>query len=132
MQIKFNTYHFFASSLVGLRPALRNLHAFGTDGKLALSNAFQTVFMAAKHLHCFLYFKSNLDDKLKKLHISKSVRIEFLHDVFGNLTDFEGLVDAEDEECYEASLYSLQKIWNDREKEFNDPPSYGLSRTVKM
>ena len=115
--------------------ALRNLHAFGTDGELALSNAFQAVFIAARHLHCFLHFKSNLDDKLKKLCMPKSMCIEFLHDVFGNPTDFEeGLVDVEDEECYEASLCSLQKMWNDREKEFNDPPPSmnGLSRTVKM
>ena len=120
---KFNTNHFFASSLVGLRPALRNLHAFGTDGEVALSSAFQTVFVSAKHLRCFLHFKSNLDDKLKKLHIPKSVRIEFLRDVFGNPTDLEeGQVDAEDEQCYEASLCSLQKIWNDPEREFDDPP----------
>ena len=122
---KFNTYHFFASSLVGLRPALSNLRAFGTDGEQALSNAFQTVFTDAKHLRCFLHFKSNLDDRLKMLHIPKSVRIEFLRDVFGNPTDFEeGLVDAEDEDCYEASLCSLKKIWSDREREFNDPPSF--------
>ena len=86
---------------------------------------FQTVFTAAKHLRCFLHFMSNLDDRLKKLCIPKFVRIEFLCDVLGNPTEFEeGLNDAEDEECYEASLCSLQKIWKDREKEFNNPPSF--------
>ena len=122
---KFNTYHFFASLLVGLRPALRSLQAFGTDGELVLSNAFQTVFTSAKHLRCFLHYKSNLDDKLKKLHVPKSVRTEFLRDIFGNLAELEeGLVDAEDEECYEGSLCSLQNIWNDREREFSDLPSF--------
>ena len=122
---KFNTYHFFASSLVGLRPTLTNLRAFGTDGEQALSSALQTVFTEAKHLRCFLHFKSNLDDRLKKFHIPLPLRIEFLRDVFGNPADFEeGLVDAEDDDCYEASLCSLQKVWNDREREVNDPPMF--------
>ena len=113
---KFNTYHFFASSLVGLRPALTNLQPFGTDREQALSNAFQTVFTRAKHLRCFLHFKNNLEDRLKKLSLTKSVRNEFLGDVFGNPTEFEeGLVDAEDEDCYEASLCSLQRVWDERE-----------------
>ena len=38
---KYVSYHFFASSLVGLRPALSDLKMFGTDGEKALSNAFQ-------------------------------------------------------------------------------------------
>ena len=37
---------------------------------------------------------------------------------------FEGLVDAESEECFDASLNSLQEIWNNREREFNDPPAF--------
>ena len=43
-QKKFETYYFFASSLVGLKPSLRKLMAFGTDGEKALSTAFSTVF----------------------------------------------------------------------------------------
>ena len=34
------TYHFFASSIVGLRPQLSNLQAFGTDGEKSLEAAF--------------------------------------------------------------------------------------------
>ena len=80
---------------MGLRPALSDLKTFGTDGEKALSNAFQKVFKEAKHLRCFLHFKSNSEDRLKSLHIPKFQHIEFLPDVFGNPTDFEGLVDAE-------------------------------------
>lgn len=36
----FGTYPFFASSLIGLRPELRALQAFGTDGEKALADAF--------------------------------------------------------------------------------------------
>ena len=33
------SHHFFASSLVGLKPSLRSLRVFGTDGERAISNA---------------------------------------------------------------------------------------------
>ena len=83
------------------------------------------VFKEAKHLRCFLHFKSNLEERLKGFHIPKPQRIEFLRDVFGNPAEFEeGLVDAENEECFDASLISLQEIWNNREREFNDPPAF--------
>ena len=88
-QKKFSSYHFFASTLVGLEPELCHLCVFGTDGEKALSNAFSAVFNDAIHLRCFLHFKGNLDDKLKKLGIPKTHRIEFLRDVFGNPTALE-------------------------------------------
>ena len=47
---RFETYHFFASSLTGLKPSLTDIRAFGTDGEKALSSAFQTVFRQAVHL----------------------------------------------------------------------------------
>lgn len=81
------------------------------------------MFTKAYHLRCFLHFKSNLDDRLKKFNIPQPLRIEFLRNVFGNPTDFEeGLVVAEDDDCYGASLCSLQKVWNDRERKVNDLP----------
>ena len=81
----FNSYYFFASSLLGLKPSLSNLRSFGTDGEKALFNAFQTVFSKATHLRCFLHFRGNLDSKLKEYNIPKSLRIEFLRDVFGKI-----------------------------------------------
>ena len=47
---QFQNYHFFAASLVGLRPALWNLHAFGTDREVALAKAFHSQFPTAIHL----------------------------------------------------------------------------------
>ena len=82
------------------------------------------VFKEAKHLRCFLCFKSNLDERFKCFHIPKRQCIEFLRDVFENPAEFkEGLVDAENEECLDASLISLQEIWN-REREFNDSTAF--------
>ena len=63
-QKKFESYYFFASSLVRLKSALCDLHAFGTDGEKALASAFQTVFRRAIHLRCFLHLRGALETKL--------------------------------------------------------------------
>ena len=52
----FSTYHFFASSLIGQRPQLASLKAFGTDGELALENALSAAFPCAQHLRWFFAF----------------------------------------------------------------------------
>ena len=44
--------------------------------------------------------------------------------MFGNPAELEGLVNAENEDCFDASLISLQVIWNNQEREFNDPPVF--------
>ena len=41
----FGTYLFFATSLIGLRPELQALQAFGTDGEKALANAFDHEYL---------------------------------------------------------------------------------------
>lgn len=81
-----------------------------------------------------MLFSSLQEERLKGFHIPKLQRIEFLRDVFRNPAEFEeGLMDAENEECFSASLVSLQEIWNNREREFNDPQHFmiGLSVIVK-
>ena len=77
----FQSYYFFASSLLGLKPTLSSLCAFGTDGETSLYSAFQTVFMKAIHLRCFLHFRGNVDAKLKELGIPKPLRIKFLREI---------------------------------------------------
>jgi len=124
-QKKFETYHFFASALVGLKPSLRRLVSFGTDGEKALSSAFSTVFEKSVHLRCFLHFKGNLESRLREYGIPKHMQVEFLRDIFGDPTNAEdGLVDAECDDDFEGILLSLEKIWNEREKLYNDPPLF--------
>ena len=53
----FSAYHFFASSLVGRRPAFTDLRCYGTA---ALVNAFAAAFPRATHLRCFLHFRKNI------------------------------------------------------------------------
>ena len=50
---RFETYHFFASTLVGICPALTKLLGFGTDGEEAVLKAFMQQMSLALHLRCF-------------------------------------------------------------------------------
>ena len=57
--------------------------------------------------------------------IPKHIQIEFIRDVFGNPRELEdGIVDAGSPAEYEAMVRSLQVIWDDREKEYNNPPQF--------
>ena len=46
---KFSSNHYFASTLISLKPSLRNIIAFGTDGEEELFKAFQTQFPNTLH-----------------------------------------------------------------------------------
>lgn len=59
-QKKFSSYNFFASTLISLKPALRNVIAFGTDGEEELFKAFGTQFPNAIHLRCFHHYRANI------------------------------------------------------------------------
>ena len=120
---RFETYHFFASALTGLKPSLTQLRSFGTDGE-KLSNAFGTVFSQAVHLRCFLHFRGNLEAKLREYGIPKHIQVEFLRDVFGDPSKCEdGLVDAETDD-FDAIVDSLETVWNEREKPHHNPPEF--------
>ena len=111
----FVTYNFFFSQLVGLRPSLKDLRGFGTDGETALENALHTQFKLALHLRCFLHFRGNLENKLSELGISKANAQEFIKDVFGNPALLEdGLVDAEASEL-DQEFSNLKPVWDNRE-----------------
>ena len=111
----FCTYNFFCLQLVGLKPNLRDIQCFGTDGEKALEEALQTQFRFATHLRCFLHFRGNVESKLADLGISKPNAQEFLRDIFGNPTLLEeGLVNADSAEL-DKEFESLKKTWDDRE-----------------
>ena len=77
----FATYNFFFSQSVGLKPNIRDIQCFGTDGEKALEQALHTQFRLATHLRCFLHFRANVESKLAELGISKPNAQEFLKDI---------------------------------------------------
>ena len=115
---QFANYHYFTSILVGCRPEMRQLHAFGTDGEKALVLTCHSQFPDAIHLRCWLHFKDNLLSKLERgLHLPRNVTQEFIADIMGSISTLEhGLVDAEDDQVFTTQLHSLKDVWNNRER----------------
>ena len=116
----FATYHFFSSTLVGQRPQLTSLLAFGTDGELALENALEATFPKAVHVRCFLHFRKNIERKLRELNIPKPVALEIVKDIMGCPTQLQcGLVDSENVGEMDEMLGSkFETRWNEFEKPY--------------
>lgn len=110
----FQTYFFFASSLVGLKQELEHLRTFGTDGEKALFDAFSHEFRFASHLTCFIHVRKNVKEKLCKYAVSEAVQNEILDDIFGRKvgsTLLEGLIDSEGEYSFDEKLDFLLQKW---------------------
>lgn len=105
----------FLSSLVGLRPKLSAVQAFGSDGEESLVQALKSSFPWAQQLRCFLHMLRNLKSKLTECHVSSSSSMAIIADIFGRSdgTSFrEGLVDASNESTFFTQLESMEKKWN--------------------
>ena len=88
-------------------------------------NAFSTAFPDALHVRCFLHFKGNVEQKLRNFRIPVTVAKEIVRDILGNPSQLEtGLVDAEDESELDATITSLECVWNQREEPYNSPPKF--------
>ena len=111
----FESYHFFASSLISLVPSLDKLLAFGTDGEEPLQSAFRKQFKFAIILRCFRHLRQNIRRKLvSDMGVKEDDAQEILSYIFGirsGPTLFEGLVDADDECQFEAKLAIFKDLW---------------------
>ena len=108
----FSSYHFFASSLVSLRPGISELRAFGTDGEEELYRAFSAQFPGATHLRCFLHFRDNCKAKLQQLGVTGDAFHDIIQDILGSfIRGKRGLVDSADAVEFHALLQSLKEKW---------------------
>jgi hypothetical protein len=110
----YRSYHYFATTLLGLRPGLARMTSFGTDGEEALYTAFERSFSSSLHLRCFRHFRQNVEKKLNSLNL-KPVG-PFLNEIFGVQKGdlyVEGILDCFDEDVFDASLESLSTVWNE-------------------
>ena len=83
----YETYLFFSSSLIGMSRGLADTQAFGTDGEIALSDAFSHEFSIARYLTCSIHFQRNIKQKLIDLHVTESSRNGLLNDICGKQCD---------------------------------------------
>lgn len=114
----YETYLFFASGLVGMSRGLVHLKAFGTDGELALSDAFSHEFSGAEHLICSIHVQRNIKQKLIDLRVPETIRNKILKEICGRQCDgtlYEGLIDAADPLEFDEQLNYLQRKWEDND-----------------
>ena len=111
----FSCYHSFSSGLLGLNKNLANICAFGTDGEVALIEAFRQQCQSAVHLLCFNHCRENIKRKLRELNVPPLVASDYIFDIFGGqrgTTFVEGLVDAESECDFDKKLAEFKDTWN--------------------
>ena len=112
------SYHFLASSMVGLCPDLVSIQAFGTDGEKALSDAFQLQFRNATHLQCFLHVKDSIVRKLRDIGICGDAAKPYIYDIFGIQEQthlYSGLVGCNLSSEFDEQLLKLKDKWNEME-----------------
>ncbi|MBC6401887.1 MAG: hypothetical protein GDA37_12950 [Ekhidna sp.] len=128
--LKFSSFHYFVSQIIGLRPSLKNVKAIGTDGEGPLFEAFCGSFRDAVHLRCFNHFKRNIEDKLKQLQFPSHIIKDIIHDVMGvqiGSDKYQGLVDANDEEDFQEKLCLLKDRWDKFESSHRSVPQHTQS-----
>lgn len=116
---EFSSYNYFLSTLVGLRPQLSAVQAFGSDGEESLVQALKSNFPWAQQLRCFLHMRRNLKSKLNEYHVTSTSSSIIMADIFGKNdgTNFhEGLVDAPNEKAFFTQLENMKKKWNELEQ----------------
>ena len=117
----FTSYYALPSTMIRYDPALQGILAFGTDGELALSNAFESAFPFAQHLLCDMHMEDNISSKLTELGIRGIEAKQFMADIFGSLSSSvsptASLVSSKTKEGFLERLECLKEPWIARHKE---------------
>ena len=111
------TYKQFFDKLKSIRGKLGDVISYGTDGEKALSDALGEAFPSlAIHLRCFRHFRGNFQSHLKNLGINETR--SYYDEVFGKQDGsiYQGLLDANSEDEFDARLNSLRESWAKREQ----------------
>ena len=120
-KVDFNSFNYFASTLISQDRRLRNIMAYGTDGDKALIEALGHNFPHAIQLRCFIHSRKNVQEKLKQFGVNSKTISEFLADIFGRqigTVKENGLVDSCSEQEFDSKLEELESVWDEREKPF--------------
>ena len=111
------SYKVLTEFIAEKRNAFRKLCSYGTDGEENLVAAFRETAPSSCHLRCFLHFKNNLKEKMKKIGMDEANRKLVCADIFGQQVGSvfeEGAVDSDDEEEFYVRLESLKNAWIQR------------------
>ena len=93
---------------------MSSLRSFGTDGEVALYQAFKHSFPHSIHLLCSIHARRNLKSKFTEIGVSQATQQIIIGDIFGKQIGtqyMEGLFDAVSDVQYEEGLHSLCEKW---------------------
>ena len=124
-QKQFQSYNYFLSTLVGLKPEIAAVKAVGTDGEKNLVDAVVRNFPEAAHVRCFRHLKQNIESHLREQQFSSAAIVQYTRDIFGWRDSdgqyHEGLVDSDNISSFDSSLFSLKSKWDQLEQDdFHD------------
>ena len=108
-------------------PEIAALIACGTDGEKAIIDGFQRNAPYAIFLRCFIHYKRNIEEHLKKCGFSVKSKQLFLEEIFGkqeNTIKFCGLVDCSSEGDFDEKLKTLKLVWDARELAVSEKPIF--------
>lgn len=109
----YASYSRFMEELVRLRPKLRDLISYGTDGEEALSKSVaDSVNGDVVHLRCFNHVWENVNEVLKKAGVTKSDRRLFKAEIFD---DDKSLVNSNSEAEFDARFATYADTWKVRD-----------------
>ena len=115
----FSSYYTLPATMIRYDPDLQGILAFGTDGELALSKAFESAFPFAVHLLCDMHMEDTITSKMKDLGIRGLEAKQFMADIFGSKSNpsLPSLVSSNSSEHFWESLLRLKDVWINRHKE---------------
>ena len=96
-------------------PEIAALIACATDEEKAIIDGFQRYAPCAIFLRCFIHYKRNIEEYLKKCGFSAESKQLFLEEIFGkqeNTIKFCGLIDCSSDDEFDEKLKSLKPLWD--------------------
>ena len=108
-------------------PEIVALIACGTDGEKAIIDGFQRNAPYAIFLRCFIHYKRNIEEHLKKCGFSAKSKQLFLEEIFGkqeNTIKFCGLIDCSSDGDFDEKLKTLKPVWDARELAVSEKPTF--------
>ena len=108
-------------------PEIAALIACGTDGEKAIIDGFQRNAPYAIFLRCFIHYKRNIEEHLKKCGFSVESKQLLLEEIFGkqeNTIKFCGLIDSSSDDEFDEKLKSFKPLWDARELALSEKPTF--------
>ena len=96
-------------------PEIVVLIACGTDGEKAVIDGFQRNAPYTIFLRCFIHYKRNIEEHLKKCGFSAKSKQLFLEEIFSkqeNTIKFCGLTDCSSDGEFDEKLKTLKPVWD--------------------